>query len=379
MATSNMPAGSPAVAGQPTRPAKSGRAGFWIAVGIAVFFFLCCVMLFVLWVVTAAGAILVAGAPAAHNYVKETVMGTGEDEILMISVRGAIMGGPERQVGRAFGNTVQFVRDQLEMAQRDPHVKAVLFAIDSPGGSITSCDTIYNDVMNFRNSREGKGKPIVSYLGDTAASGGYYVACGSDYIIAHPTCLTGSIGVIMPLVSLEGLFNMIGVKIDPIKSGQRKDMGAFYRSLSAQEREYLQKIVDEMYARFVKVVREGLDRRGHKYTEEQLSEMANGEPVTGVDAQKTGLVDETGYFDDAVQKAQSLAKLTSAKVVTYRLPPSLLGILVGDAKAPALPVEQASTPEEAILNSGPRLFYMWTVGKEFILSSADRWAAQPPR
>jgi len=107
--------------------------------------------------------------------------------------------------------------------------------------------------------------------------------------------------------------------------------------------------------------------------------MANGEPMTGVDAAKKGLVDETGYFDDAVTKARALAKLATAKVVTYRQPPSLLDFLVSDVKAPPLPLGRASLSEEAIFDPYPKLYYMWTVGRDFILSSDDGRVVQPAR
>src|SRR5207244_2941320 len=130
-------------------------------------------------------------------------------------------------------------------------VKAVVVRINSPGGAVTASDIMYQDLLRFRHET---GKPVVACMMDVAASGGYYLAMACDRVYAHPSTVTGSIGVIMSLYNATGLFHMLGVTSDPIKSGPNKDIGNPARPMTDAERAILQGLVNDFYCQFVKVV-----------------------------------------------------------------------------------------------------------------------------
>src|SRR5262249_20873744 len=145
-----------------------------------------------------------------------------------------------------------------------------------------------------------------------AASGGYYLAMGCDQVYAHPTTVTGSIGVIMSLYNASDLFSMMGVKSNPIKSGPNKDIGNPARPMSDEERAILQGMVNRFYDEFVQVVADG-----RHLPEPRVRELADGRIYSGVDAQKLGLVDQVGYLEDAIHCAMDLACIKDARIVSY--------------------------------------------------------------
>jgi len=345
-------------------PPRRGRVGFWIALGAAIFFFLCSVALFVLWLFTAAGAALLAGGAAPQEgFIKQTVVRGGRDQILLLEVEGFISSAPERGLLSASPGTAERIARQLDAAERDPRIKAVVLRVNSPGGAITPCDVAYRRIRSFRE----KGKPVVAYLGEVAASGGYYVACGADAIVAHPMSLTGSIGVIMPRVSIEGLLQKIGVRVDPIKSGQHKDIGASYRRMSPEERRILEGIIGELYEAFRSVVRDSLSRRGVEMTGETFDRLTDGAVFTGRKAFDAGLVDATGYLEDAYRRAEALAGISDATVVRYRRPLGLLGALAGARRSGGDPL--AERAQRMLADPAPRFLYLWTAGEGVWLSS----------
>jgi protease-4 len=208
--------------------------------------------------------------------------------------------------------TVSNVKHTLEVARQDENVKAVLLRINSPGGGVTASDVIYHELKKFR---EETGRPVVALLMDTAASGGYYVAQAADRIVAHPTTVTGSIGVITFLPNVTGLAEKIGVKVEAIKSGTMKDMGNPFRPLEPADRKVFQDLIDQMYGRFVDVVADGRKKAG--LSREQVAKLADGRVYTAQDALKAKLVDDIGYFQDALALTKTTAGLSDAKLVTY--------------------------------------------------------------
>ena len=147
----------------------------------------------------------------------------GHDKIALIDVEGMIVNAPTGNLFTAGDNPVSLFRERLDAAAQDRRVKAVVLHINSPGGAVTASDVMYRELVNFR---EETGKPVVACLMDVAASGGYYLALGCDRIYAHPTTVTGSIGVIMNLYNAHGLLQFVGVKGEAIKSGRNKDLGS---------------------------------------------------------------------------------------------------------------------------------------------------------
>jgi len=272
------------------------------------------------------------------------------DKIAVIHVRDIISFMAPGYVGEE--GMVGDIKESLAKAVRDPKVKAIILAIDSPGGEVTASDVIHHAVIEARKS----GKPIVASMGSLAASGGYYVAVGADWIVAHPTTLTGSIGVIFSLWNYRGLMDKIGVKPMVWKSGKMKDMLSPTKNeseISPEERAIVERLVMTDYDRFVGVVAEG-----RKMKVEQLKAgLADGRVLSGVEALEHKFVDQLGYFEDAVAKAKSLAKIEQAKLVKYA-PPFSLSKLLGlfmESRASAIRIQM--TPDNFELQTG-RLYYL---------------------
>jgi len=242
---------------------------------------------------------------------EEVVLGGEKDvreKIAVIPVAGVI-GGP---VGRgAGGGLVQATRLALRKALADPAVKAILLNIDSPGGEVTASDEIYELVR-----RADQRKPVVAWMGSLAASGGYYIACGARHLIASPTTVTGSIGVVIHTLNYEALLGKIGLEMVVFKSGQFKDLLSGSRKMTPEEREYIQGVVMQIYERFL-----GIVAGARKLDRTRLRDgVADGRIVTGTDALRERLVDGVGYFEQAVEKARELGGARGARVVRYRVP-----------------------------------------------------------
>lgn len=182
-------------------------------------------------------------------------------------------------------------------------VGAVVFVIDSPGGSVVATREIYDAVKNLE-------KPKVAYFREAAASGAYYIATGTDYIVSEPNALTGSIGVVMTLADMSGLLEKIGVNVTSITSGESKDIGSYSRPMTEKEREILQSLVDEVFQEFKGIV---ISNRGSRLDLQKFNEILDGRVLSGRQAKEIGLVDALGSKKDAIMKAAGLANITDAE------------------------------------------------------------------
>jgi protease-4 len=190
--------------------------------------------------------------------------------------------------------------------------------VNSPGGSVVASDEIYHALLSF-------DKPVVISMADTAASGGYYIACAGDHVIAHPDTLTGSIGVISQFLTFEGLLDKIGVDAVVITTGPRKDIGSPYREMTEEEKALWREILDQVYEDFVDVV---VEARG--LPEEMVRELADGRVYTGQQALRLGLVDAVGTRDDAIDKAAELGGVEGwPRVIELKPQPSFLQMFYG--------------------------------------------------
>jgi protease-4 len=193
-------------------------------------------------------------------------------------------------------------------------------------------------------------------MGDVAASGAYYATAGSDWIVAHPTTITGSIGVVMMNFDATVLLQKIGVQDNPIKSGPYKDMGSWTRPMTPEERQLLQDLIDEMLGRFVKVVADG-----RKLSPEKVKALADGRIFSATQAKAAGLVDQIGYHQDALQKVKELAKLKQAKVVRYDKAFSFASFFEAEAEGVLKrPFSLDGLVRDLAYPRGPRLMYLWT-------------------
>lgn len=286
-----------------------------------------------------------------------TVSGEGRDKVAVVDLTGVILG--ESGV-TLFGlspleSMVDWVEAQLDKAAEDGNVKAVVLRINSPGGTVTASDIIYQSVRRYK----AKAKvPVVATFLDLAASGGYYVAMATDEIVAHPTTVTGSIGVIVQNTNVTGLYDKLGLVPQVVKSGRYKDIGSATRPPTPEERAIVQSVVDDMFERFLAVVQEG--RPG--LARERLRALADGRIYTADQALANGLVDRVGYMQDAVEAAKTRAGIKEARVVLYVRP--------GQARpthlyAGADAATGAGGPVEALRrlageSAGTRFLYLWT-------------------
>lgn len=219
------------------------------------------------------------------------------DTVAVIEVRGTIQGGS----GGVFPSGTfsgEIVR-QLQRAQEDESVKAIVLAIDSPGGGAAACDDIYHEIMR---TLQIYSKPVVSSMGGMAASGGYYISAPCNRILANRSTLTGSIGVISITPNIEGLLEKIGVRTYVFKSGEHKDSSRGLRALTEEEEQMWQAIIDESYEQFLQIVIQGRSN----LTEAEVRELADGRIFTGNQALQNGLIDELGDLDRAIDVAAAL-------------------------------------------------------------------------
>jgi protease-4 len=238
------------------------------------------------------------------------LQGDGNEKILVIPVKGVISDFAEFDLIHSKPSMVQEIVSQLRKAENDPAVKVVLLKINSPGGTTTATDILYHELMDFK---QRTGAKIVVSMMDVAASGGYYISLPADCIMAHPTSLTGSVGVIFMRPEIAGLMEKIGVGIEVNKSGINKDMGSPFRRPSEAENKLFQELIDDLAKRFVSLV-----VKHRKISGENLKKVCEAGVFLPEEAKKLGMIDEIGYLDDAIQKSIKLAKMTDPIVVVYR-------------------------------------------------------------
>ena len=293
--------------------------------------------------------------PRIRPLEEETVEGQGKAKILLMDVSGVladetggiVLGSPPPRVP-----IVARVREELQKASEDESVKALVVRINSPGGTITASDLIYREIDVFKTRRK---IPVIAIMMDVGASGGYYAALAADTIMALPTTVTGSIGVVMLTVNAQGLMEKIGVAPLAIKSGAMKDAGSPFRPLTEQERTVFQSVIDQMYGRFVSLI-----VRSRKMSEEKVRAAADGRIYTAEQAKALGLVDEIGYMEDAVTAARKAAGVEEARVIMYRRPKEYRANFYSAAPAPMPGVESSLQQLTALVSgSGPRFLYLW--------------------
>ncbi len=242
---------------------------------------------------------------------EKTIQGDASDKVLVISIDGTISDQGKNSLFGARPSLVQEVSSRLQLAKEDQDIKALVLKINSPGGSVTASDVLYNELMLFKKKT---GAKIVVSMMDVAASGGYYVSLPADEIMAHPTTLTGSIGVIFIRPKFEGLMDKIGVSVEVSKSGRNKDMGAPFKPDTPEQKAIIDGIITNYANRFKSLV-----KKHRSISETDLKQIFTAQVFSADDAKKIGLVDSIGYIPDAVAKACELAGISKdAKVITYK-------------------------------------------------------------
>ena len=236
----------------------------------------------------------------------------------------------------------------------EPRVKAVILEVDSAGGAVTASDTLYREVVKFK--KDNPGIPVVVHMKDLAASGGYYISAPADWIVASPTTLTGSIGVILLHKNLNGLTEgKLGIKIRAYTSAAQKDILSPFRDMTEAEQRHLQSIVDELYDQFVGIV---VKCRKDKISEDKVRAL-EGTILTGKQALARGLVDQLGTLDDVVAKAVDLAKVKSLRVVRYNRAPSVLEQILSARIDARVQVGPSFDLDTYLSRGGSPFLYLW--------------------
>jgi protease-4 len=258
------------------------------------------------------GCITVNLLPAPGPVQESQLSGTGDAKVLLLDLSGVIS-SQDKDGFIPEPNMLATFKEELTRASKDEKIKAVVVRINSPGGTVTASDILYHELKSFKATKK---VPVIVSMMDVAASGGYYLAMAGDHILVHPSTVTGSIGVIMLTVNARGLLEKVGVEANAITSGPRKDMGSPFRLMTPEEKAIFQSVIDSFYQRFLSIVKEGRPN----LSAEEIKKLADGRIYSGEQAKETGLVDDIGYLEDAIEAAKKKAGLKEARVVTYRRP-----------------------------------------------------------
>jgi len=328
---------------------KCSHTGFWVTIGIlSLFILISFTMNFGLLIgLAGSGEKAIRSGEEAEDefprYTERWSFGDGDAKVVRISVEGVIF--RERKEG-FFGkpyDKVESLLRQIRAARQDEDVRGIILEVSSPGGGLTSSDEIYHALKRFKESREDR--KIVAFTRDMSASGGYYLSMPADWIIAEPTAIIGSIGVIMQTLNWQGLSERIGITDTTIKSGENKDILNPFHEVPPEQIELLQSIVDTFYDRFFDIVQTA---RG--VSKEKLKSLADGRVVTAEDALENNLIDQIGYWEDAVSKTAELLGEESIRVVRYEHRPTFFEMfsIHSPISLPSLSVPEA-----------PRFMYLW--------------------
>jgi len=228
------------------------------------------------------------------------------DKIGIVEIKGVITQSAE-------------VIEEIHQYQEDEGVKAIILRIDSPGGGVGPAQEIHREILKVKSK-----KKVVTSMGSVAASGGYYIACASDLIIANPGTITGSIGVLMQFSNFEELLKKIGIKGVVLKSGEHKDIGSPFREMTPEEKKIMQEVIDNVHQQFIQAVAEG-----RKLDRAKVVQIADGRIITGEQAKKLGLVDQMGNLQDAIDTTAKMVGIEGKPNILYpRKKFSLLELLI---------------------------------------------------
>ena len=314
------------------------------------------IALVVLLLATGCSLISIDLTPRIKPLEERTVEGSGKAKILLTDISGflseegqtqtLVIGAPPPRVPLL----VRF-REELKKAADDSDVKALIVRINSPGGTVTASDIMFKELQMFKRTAK---VPVIAVMMDVAASGGYYVALAADTIVAHPTTVTGSIGVIMVTVNGEGLMQKLGIAAAAIKSGERKDMGSPFRALTGEERQIFQSVIDGLQDQFLARLVEA-----RKLPMDTAKRLADGRVYTAQQALDFKLIDRIGYMDDVLELARRAIKVDNVKVVVYHRPSEYRATYYARSETPAGSLDASVSRIASVVGAGPGFFYLW--------------------
>ncbi len=295
-----------------------------------------------------------AAVTSASDAIQESELvaseGRTKNKIAVIDLRGIISYDMEGYLGDTMVDDIVL---RLRQARADQNVKAIVLRVDSPGGEVNASDVLYTELKRVRDGDSKRGPiPVVCHFMSVAASGAYYAAMGTSYIVANEMTITGSVGVIMQSLEYRGLFDKIGLQMHTFKSGKFKDLLSGSRALTQEEIDYVQKFVMETYDKFA-----GIVARERNLDIEALKKgPADGRILSGPQALNLRFVDQLGYFEDALEKAKELAGIKQAKVIRYEAPISLARLFRVFGRAPETRVDVALLPKNFRIEAGKAYF-----------------------
>ncbi|MZG31596.1 MAG: signal peptide peptidase SppA [Nitrospinae bacterium] len=252
-------------------------------------------------------------------------------EIAVVNVQGLLMDSRD-------------IVNQLSDYRHNSQVRGVILRIDSPGGAVAPAQEIYNEIMKLR----ANSKTVYASMGTVAASGGYYIACAADYILANPGTLTGSISAVMAFNNIEELTKKVGVKPKVIKSGKFKDVGSPLRSMTPEEQKLLQDVVDDVHEQFVQAI-----AKGRNMPPSEIHKIADGRIMTGQQALKLKLIDEVGGLEKTIELlAKKIGVTGRPKLIEQKEKTDFLDWFLQGSLSSGLAETLAPSPH-------PRLQYLW--------------------
>ena len=291
--------------------------------------------------------------PEAKPFKEVVIDGTATAKIAVVEVSGFISDEEdEGLLGKKRPSMPDAFAEVLAKAAKDDDVKGLIVRINSPGGSVSTSDVMYSELVRYRIKT---GNPVYASIVGLGTSGGYYIANGADEIYAQPTSLTGSIGVIAVSLDFEGLMEKLGVRDKTYKSGENKTVFTPFRPDTPKESEIIKGIIAELHGRFVDVVAEG--RRG-TLTKEKVIELADGRPYTAQQALDAGLIDGIAYPNDVVTLMRSAIKEPKARVVMYKRPGTHKGSIYSMSNVNGNTIINVDASGLAA-RSGVRFMYLW--------------------
>ena len=294
-------------------------------------------------------------SPSLGDLEEVTIEGSGPGKILLIDFAGIINNQKNRNIT---GNTINLgmvenIRSILKKAEKDKEIQALLIKMNSPGGTVTASDIIFHLLKDFKDSNKVK---IYVQVMDLAASGGYYVALAGDEIIAHPTSLVGSIGVIALKVNLKELMTKIGVDWEIVKSGDKKDFMSPFRSFTREERDLFQNTIDIFHQRFISTI----TNNRHDLDLAQVQLLADGRIFDAEQAKKLKLIDDIGYVTDTIERIKLDLNNLNLKLVTYHRSNKYQGNIYSQFKKPTsfnmINVDLGLNPNSL----SPYFLYIWS-------------------
>ena len=322
---------------------RKSRWGFWVAIGVLTFLLLGSWLLNLGLMAAFFGSGVesdLGPIDAAPSFDEIWSSGYGDVKVVRLKLSGLIMRGTGEKLFGVASDPVETLLRQIRCAEEDEAVQAILLEVDSPGGAVTPSDEIYEALRRFRASKEGRR--VVVHIRDLGASGAYYVAMAADYLMAEPTAIVGSVGVIMQSLNMKGLSDKVGLSAVTIKSGKNKDLLNPFEEVNPNQVALLQEVVDGMQDRFAGLVVEarGLESRA----------LLDGRIFLADAALQAGLIDGVGYMDEALAKMAELIEVNDLYVVRYEQKLDIWDAFLR-VRVPSLSVNS--------FLSGPRFLYLW--------------------